>query len=87
MRAKAPPKRLSKRYKLLERLEMARKLQQAGEHLRSSLIANSHYTDAHRVRGELLPNSHLMTPDTRRAFGDAVARLSHKLTLYHQLKK
>ena len=66
---------------------MARKLQQAGEHLRSSLIANSHYADLHRVRGELLSNAHLMTPDTKRAFGDAVNRLTHKLTLYHQLKK
>ena len=87
MKTKAPPKRLSKRYRLLERLEMARKLQKAGEDLRSSLIANNHYADLHRVRGELLSNSHLMTPDTRRAFGDAVNRLTHKLTLYRQLKK
>ena len=66
---------------------MAQTLQQAGEQLRSSLIANRHYADLHRVRGELLSNAHLMTPDTRRAFGDAVNRLTHKLTLYKQPKK
>ena len=46
----------------------------AGEQLRCPLIANSHYADLHRVRGELLSNAHLMTPDTKRAFGDAVNR-------------